>query len=169
MNTISGNLDKKINWSAMIMFALGFWLSGSFILDFVLIPSLSASGMMAEGGFASAGFVIFGIFNHIEVVCAAIVLTGFLVFSHHHNLSEKQERWSVIIASLLLIITLAYTYIFTPQMTSLGLNLNWLNPSTEMPRAMIPMHAFYWLLETIKFFGGAILLKWCYRNSCRIV
>jgi hypothetical protein len=150
------------------MFALGFWLSGSFILDFVLIPSLSASGMMAEGSFATAGFVIFGVFNRIEVLCAALVLTGFLVFSYYHNLDEKQQRWSIILASLLFVITLAYTYIFTPQMTSLGLNLNWVNPSKEMPAAMISMHEAYWLLESIKFIGGATLLNWCYRNSCRI-
>jgi uncharacterized membrane protein len=168
MSVISNNTFKQINWSGTIMFALGFWLSGSFVLDFILIPSLSASGMMAEGGFATAGFVIFGIFNRIELVCAALVLTGFLVFFLGHNLNPQQERWSIILASLLLVITLAYTYIFTPQMTSLGLELNWVNPSNEMPKAMISMHGAYWLLESIKFIGGATLLNWCYRNSCRI-
>lgn len=168
MSVISNNSLKQINWSAIIMFALGFWLSGSLLLDFVLIPSLSASGMMAEGGFASAGFVIFGIFNRIELVCASLVLTGFLVFSHYHNFNEKQERWSVILSSLLLVITLAYTYIFTPQMTSLALQLNWVNPTNDMPSAMISMHEAYWILEAIKFIVGATLLKWCYRSSCAI-
>lgn len=172
MNITSKNINnnnlKQINWSAVIMFALGFWLSASLLLDFVLIPSLSASGMMAQGGFASAGFIIFGVFNRIELVCAALVLTGFLVFSRDHNLTRKQEIWSVILASLLLLIALSYTYIFTPQMTSLGLNLNWVNPSTEMPSAMISMHEVYWLLESIKFIAGATLLNWCYGKSCRV-
>lgn len=171
MSVISSNnfkQIKQINWSAIIMFALGFWLSGSLILDFVIIPGLSATGMMASEGFASAGFVIFGIFNRLELVCAALVLTGFLVFFHYHNLREKQEIWSVILASILLVIALAYTYIFTPQMTSLGLNLNWVNPTNQMPSAMISMHEAYWLLEAIKFISGVTLLKWCYRNSCRI-
>lgn len=168
MNVISNNTLKQINWSGMIMFALGFWLSCSFLLDFVLIPSLSASGMMAEDGFASAGFMIFGIFNRIELICASFVLTGFLAFSHYHHFTEKQQRWSVILATVLLLITISYTYLFTPQMTSLGLNLNWVNPSTEMPSVMIPMHIVYWLLESIKFIVGVNLLNLCYRNSCRI-
>jgi uncharacterized membrane protein len=170
MSVISSNTFKQINWSATIMFALGFWLSGSLILDFVLIPGLSATGMMSQDGFASAGFLIFGIFNRIELVCAALVLTGFLVFSRYHNLNlnQQQERWSVILASLLLVIALVYTYIFTPQMSSLGLELNWGNPSTEMPAAMVSMHGVYWILEATKFITGLTLLSWCYRNSCQI-
>lgn len=167
MSVISSNNLKQINWSAIIMFALAFWLSGSLILDFVLIPGLSLSGMMAEGGFASAGFLIFGIFNHIELVCAALVLTGFLVFFHYHNLNGTQEKWSIVFASLLLMIAIAYTYVFTPQMTSLGL-INWINPNQEMPSAMVSMHESYWFLEAVKFILGITLLKWCYRNSCRI-
>jgi hypothetical protein len=168
MGVISNNILKQINWSAMIMFALGFWLSGSLILDFVLIPGLSASGMMSQGGFAGAGFVIFGIFNRVELVCAALVLTGFLAFSHYHNLSQEQERWSVILASLLFIIALAYTYLFTPQMTSLGLQLNLFNGVNEMSPAMISFHEAYWFLELVKLLSGGTLLSWCYRSSCRV-
>ncbi len=168
MGVISNNVLKQINWSAMIMFALGFWLSGSLILDFVLIPGLSATGMMSQSGFAGAGFVIFGIFNRVELVCAALVLTGFLAFSHYHNLSQEQERWSVILASLLLIIALAYTYLFTPQMTSLGLQLNLFNGGNVMSPAMISFHEAYLFLELVKFVSGATLLSWCYRSSCRV-
>ncbi len=168
MSVISNNNFKQINWSATVMFALGFWLSGSIVLDFILIPALSAAGMMSSDGFASAAFILFGIFNHIEILCAAIALTGFLAFSHFHSFSPTQERLAIIIASILLVIALVYTYIFTPQMTSLGLNLNWVNSTTVMSSKMIFMHSAYWVLETIKLVGGATLLNWCYGNSCRI-
>ena len=59
MNTIFSTTRKEINWSAIILFSLGFWLSGSVVLDFILIPSLSVSGMMNGTDFASAGFLIF--------------------------------------------------------------------------------------------------------------
>ena len=59
MGTLFSTTRKEINWSAIILFSLGFWLSGSFIFDFVLIPSLFASGMMVGNDFPSAGFLIF--------------------------------------------------------------------------------------------------------------
>ena len=58
MNKIFSTTHKQINWSAIILFSLGFWISASLVLDFILIPSLSVSGMMAGTDFASAGFLI---------------------------------------------------------------------------------------------------------------
>jgi hypothetical protein len=150
------------------MFTLGFWLSASFIIDFVMIPGLSLSGMMNQGGFASAGYIIFGLFNRIELICAAIILTGFLAFRRHHTLIHLQEHWSIILASVLLVIALIYTYILTPQMSGLGLQLNSFEATNTMPPAMITLHWSYWLLEGVKFLLGATLLKWCYRDSCSI-
>ena len=166
MNTISERNGKSLNWTTIVMFTLGFWLSASLILDFVMIPGLSLSGMMNQGGFASAGYLIFGCFNRIELICAALVLTGFLVFRRHHTLIHLQERWSVILAGLLLAITLVYTYILTPQMSGLGLQLNQFATTNTMPPAMISLHWGYWVLETIKFIVGVTLLRWCYRDSC---
>ena len=160
--------SKSINWSTVVMFTLGFWLSGSLILDSVIIPGLLATGMMSQQGFASAGYLIFGIFNRIELLCAALVLTGFLVFRRHHNLTQQQERWSVILSALLLGIAIIYTYIFTPQMSGLGLQLSWSEPATTMPPEMISFHWGYWILEATKFISGATLLRWCYRNSCAL-
>lgn len=168
MNAISERNAKLINWTTVVMFALGFWLSGSLILDSVIIPGLFATGMMAQAGFASAGYTIFGIFNRVELLCAALVLTSFLVFYRQHNLSEKQERWSIILASLLLAIAIIYTYILTPQMSGLGLQLNVFDSATAMPPEMISLHWGYWLLEATKLIAGATLLRWCYRNSCSL-
>ena len=150
------------------MFALGFWLSGSLLLDSVIIPGLSAAGMMAQAGFASAGYLIFGIFNRIELLCAALVLTSFLAFRHHHYLTRKQETWSIPLSVVLLAIAIIYTYILTPQMSGMGLQLNQFASENTMSSAMISMHGGYWGLEIIKFFIGATLLRWCYRNSCSL-
>ncbi|WP_017294257.1 hypothetical protein [Geminocystis herdmanii] len=127
MNTISHSHhqhQKAINWSAIILFALGFWLSGSFLLDFVLIPALFASGMMTDGSFASAGFLIFGIFNRIELICASLVLTCAFVFAFNHNFDSKKQTLFVTFSSLLLLIALSYTYLFIPNMSAWGLCLN---------------------------------------------
>jgi hypothetical protein len=169
MDVISDRQFKSINWSTLVMFTLGFWLSSSLILDMVIVPSLSAAGMMSQGGFASVGYLIFGIFNRIELLCAALVLTSCLIFRRHHNLTPFQESWSLVLASILLAIALIYTYILTPQMSGLGLQINSFAASDSMPPAMISLHGGYWVLEIIKFFAGATLLRWCYRNSCSLV
>jgi hypothetical protein len=166
MNTVSDHQLKQVNWSTIVMFALGFWLSSSLILDLVVIPGLSAAGMMTQGGFASAGYLIFGIFNRIELLCAASVLTGFLVFRRHHSLTHSVEPWSTILSGVLLVIPLVYTYILTPQMSALGLQLSLFESTNTMPAAMISMHEGYWALETVKFLVGLTLLRWCYRDSC---
>ena len=169
MNAISNRGLKQINWSAIAMFALGFWLSGSLILDSVIIPALLASGMMIQEGFASASYLIFGIFNRIELFCAALVLTSFLVFRQNHNFTHKQESWSIVLSGVLLTIAIIYTYILTPQMSSLGLHLNLFESINTMSVEMIQMHWSYWILEATKLILGTILLRWCYRNSCTLV
>ncbi len=166
MNAISEHNLKAPNWSTWVMFTLGFWLSASFILDLVVIPSLFASGMMAQSGFVNAGYLIFGVFNRLELVCGAIVLTVFLVFRRYHTLPYRQEIWSLIFATLLLAIALIDTYFLTPQMSGLGLSFHLFDLTQPMPPAMIYLHGGYWGLEIGKFFIGLTLLRWCYRESC---
>lgn len=168
MNTISHSNHKEhkdINWSAIILLALGFWLSGSFLLDFILIPALSASGMMTNGGFASAGFLIFGVFNRIELICASLVLTCAFVFSLNHNFNPRKQSLFVIFSSLLFLIALAYTYVFTPHLSAWGLCLNQFNTVVTMPSQMIFLHKSYWILETLKYGLGVTLLGWSYQNK----
>ncbi len=171
MNIIFDRSLKQISWSTIIMFALGFWLSSSSILDFIIIPSLSAAGMMQNSGFASAGYLIFGTFNKIELLCAALVLTGFLVLRFTRFIPDRelnQERWSLILSVLLLAIASTYTYVLTPQMIGLGMQLNLFETISTLPSAMVSMHEIYWLLEAIKLIAAATLLRWCYRNSCNL-
>ncbi|MDY7012764.1 MAG: DUF4149 domain-containing protein [Cyanobacteriota bacterium] len=170
MNAASSNPSDRINWQVIVLFALGFWLSGSLLLDFVIVPSLFATGMMSQAGFASAGYSLFGLFNRIELVCAALVLTGFLALNRRHLLSGHRERRTIILSALLLAIAIIYTYIFTPQMSSLGLQLNWFESNNvAMSPAMAQMHGAYWCLELLKFVSGVLLLRWCYRDSCTLM
>jgi hypothetical protein len=150
------------------MFALGFWLSGSLLLDFVIMPGLSATGMMSQASFATAGYSIFWIFNRIELLCAALVLVSLLALRGPSNLYHHVRRWSILLSLLLLAIAIIYTYIMTPQMSALALQLNLLEPVTGMPAGMIQMHEGYWFLETIKLAVGTILLSWCYSDYRRL-
>jgi len=156
--------NRQINWSAIILFTLGFWLSASFVLDFVLIPSLSVTGMMTESGFASAGFVIFGIFNRVELICASLVLTTALVFGSQHYFTQRKQVLSIIFSSLLLAIALAYTYVFTPHLTAWGLCLNQFDVNQTMPTNMISWHEGYWFLELVKYILAGTLLRWSYQG-----
>lgn len=168
MNTFSQRHHNPLNWSTVVMVVLGFWLSASLMIDLVILPSLSAAGMMSQAGFASAGYLLFGIFNHVELLCAAVVLSGFLAFRRNHTLIHLQEKWSIALATILLVIPLAYTYILTPQMSGLGLALDLFHPTELMSGAMVSFHESYWVLEVIKLLAGVTLLRWCYRDSCPI-
>lgn len=168
MDTVSTRDFKQINWSTIVLFTLGFWLSASLVIDTVIIPGLSAAGMMSQEGFASAGFIIFGIFNRVELLCAALVLTSFLIFSRNHNLNIQQERLSIVLSIVLVAIATTYTYFLTPQMSGLGLNLNLFDTNNGMSSKMISLHEVYWGLEVIKLLAGSILLRWSYRNSCNL-
>ena len=168
MNTIFSPTHNKINWFAIILFSLGFWLSGSCVLDFILIPSLSVGGMMGGADFPSIGFLIFGIFNHIEIVCAALILTATLIFYFQGYFTPERQYIHVIFASLLLLIALAYTYIFTPNLTAWGLLFNQYSAEATMPSAMMFWHGGYWFLEISKFAIAGTLLRWHYRSTCSI-
>ncbi len=164
MYSLSRRPIKDLNWSTLILAILGFWLSASCLIDLLILPSLSAAGMMSQTGFASAGFLLFGIFNRIELVCASLVLSGFLVFRRHHTLSHLKENWSIAFASLLFVIPLCYTYFLTPQMGALGLQLNLFTSFNPMSSAMMAFHSGYWLLEGLKLFTGVMLMRWCYQS-----
>ncbi|MEM8721892.1 MAG: hypothetical protein AAGE84_21780 [Cyanobacteria bacterium P01_G01_bin.39] len=168
MNATSPRNSKVPNWSTIIMFALGFWLSGSLVFDFLVVPGMLTSGMMNESGFASAGYMIFGTFNHVELLCAAIVLAGCFVYRYGYGLNAQINTQSLLTASILLIIALAYTYILTPQMSSLGMSLDLFSAPQSNPAAMKIMHLAYWGLEAVKLVAATALLRIFYSNSCAI-
>lgn len=157
--------SKQSAWLKTILVSLGFWLSGSLILDSVIIPSLYGAGMMSQTGFASASYSVFWIFNRIEVLCAALALTGLLVLHNTQDAYRPVGHKVIILAVLLLTIALIYTYALTPQMSALGMHLNLFEPSTAMPVGMTQMHESYWVLEAIKLIASGTLLSWCFRQQ----
>lgn len=168
MTAIAHSILKRPTWRTATIAALAFWLSGSLILDLVIMPSLYAAGMMNQADFATAGYSVFWIFNRIEVLCAAVVLTGALVLqnpieSAAHSGQKFVAKWSPILATLLLAIALIYTYWLTPEMSALGLQLNPFEPTTEIPAAMNQLHGSYWFLEALKLVFGGTLLRLCTR------
>jgi hypothetical protein len=160
MTVIPNTAAQTSKWRTIVLITLAFWVSGSLLLDLVVMPTLYATGMMAASDFATAGYSVFWIFNRIELLCAALALTGVLVMQRTVNLPQ----WVLPLAATLLALTLLYTYALTPEMSSLGLQLNAFESSTEVPAAMNQMHMGYWLLELFKFVATGALLGTCYNS-----
>ncbi|MBD2430071.1 MULTISPECIES: hypothetical protein [Fischerella] len=161
MNTVSSFGFKRAAWQSIVMLTLGFWLSASLLLDWVIMPSLYVSGMITQASFATAGYVIFWNFNRIELLAAGLVLTGVLA------LNQTQSKWwsgSLVLSILLLAISLTTTYWLTPEMSAIGMQLNLFETTAEVPGNMNLLHGGYWLLEVIKLVAGGTLLSWCWRQ-----
>ncbi|MBF2018180.1 MAG: DUF4149 domain-containing protein [Rivularia sp. T60_A2020_040] len=158
MNTIStSSIEfKRPAWQNIVIITLGFWLSASLILDWVIMPSLYVSGMMTQSSFATAGYTIFWNFNRVELLCAGLILTGVLA------LNKTQFNWQrngIILATVMLAIALVDTYLLTPQMSAIGLQLN-LFQVPEIPANMNLMHGAYWFIEAVKLAVGGTLFTW---------
>ncbi|PLZ99498.1 hypothetical protein CEN50_07135 [Fischerella thermalis CCMEE 5268] len=161
MNTVSSFGFKRPTLQSIVMLTLGFWLSASLLLDWVIMPSLYVSGMITQASFATAGYVIFWNFNRIELLAAGLVLTCVLA------LNQTQSNWrsgSLILSILLLAISLTTTYWLTPEMSAIAMQLNLFETTAEVPSNMNLLHGGYWLLEVIKLVAGGTLLSWCWRQ-----
>ncbi|MCL1475149.1 DUF4149 domain-containing protein [Argonema antarcticum] len=165
MSAFSSLEVKRPVWPTVVIFTLAFWLSASLMMDLVIMPGMYASGMMTQAGFATAGYMIFWVFNRIELLCAALVLTGALVLDRTHFTTGNQSRNAIILSSILITIALVCTYFLSPEMSALGLNLNLFEPVAEVPGKMNLLHEGYWALEVLKLVaGGAILSLWYQAN-----
>jgi len=156
-------------WAKLVTFSLALWVGGSLVLDFVVMPSLMEMGMMESPSFASAGFLTFERFNHLELLAAAAVLTGVLAIAFGDRGFGPQTRRAIGFSCLLLAIAGIYTYVLTPQMSALGLDLSVLSGASplEMPDGMGAMHVGYWSLEAIKLTAAGGLLHLCDRQLVR--
>ncbi|MFS8118882.1 MAG: hypothetical protein ACMG55_10380 [Microcoleus sp.] len=152
-------------WQAIVMVALIFWLSGSLIIDLVIMPSLYVSGMMTSPEFAAAGNLMFWGFNRVELVCAALVATGLMVLNNLSSGFGKQSRTAIILSLVLLAIALIDTYALTPQMSALGMQLNLFDFTAEIPTGMNLLHQGYFALEAVKLAVGGTLLSFCYQHQ----
>jgi hypothetical protein len=158
MNTISSLQLKRSTWQTAVMLTLGFWLSSTLLLDWVIMPSLYLSGMMKEEGFASAGYTIFWNFNRLELLLAAIALTAVLA------MSKAKSNWrldSIFLSCLLLTVALLDTYLLAPQMCALGSNLSLLATTSTVTKTMSLLHSSYFILEALKLLAAGVLLNRC--------
>lgn len=166
MTAITSRVESiRPRWQAIVMVALIFWLSGSLILDLVIMPSLYVSGMMTSPEFATAGNLMFWGFNRVELICAAFVATGLMVLSNLSNGFGKDQRTAIILSLVLLAIALIDTYALTPQMSALGIQLNLFDATAEVPTGMNLLHQAYFGLEAVKLAVGGTLLSWCYQHQ----
>lgn len=162
MNTISTVELKRPIWHTVIMLTLGFWLSTSLVLDWVIMPSLYVSGMMQQAGFATTGYVLFWNFNRLELLFAGLILSG--VFALRKTQSQWQPR-AIFLGLLLLFISLANTYLLTPQMSAIGMQMDLFQTTAQIPANMNLLHAAYWVLEATKLIVGSVLLNWCWKDE----
>lgn len=166
MHLSSSSKSKPTSWHNIVLFSIAFWLSSSLLVDFLIMPGLFVSGMMSQSDFGTVGYTLFWLFNRLEILCGALILTGLLVLRHRRQASDilvsgLRSRWSVELAAVLLAIALLYTYTLTPAMSALGMSLNWATAIPVSP-AMGWLHGTYWALEAVKLMGGALLLRLCY-------
>ena len=151
MTTLLTDTSKTSGWKNVLVPILTFWLSGSLLLDFLVMPSLYVSGMMTEPGFVTAGYSLFWVFNRVELLCAAIALTAVLGLRYSQHPWHRPGQLSVILASLLVAIALIDTYALTPTMSALGLNLdNVAIAVSGAPAGMNALHLSYWVLDLLK-------------------
>lgn len=160
MSTIPTFENKQSLWQTVAILTLGFWLSGAVLLDAVIMPSMYASGMMMESNFAAVGYTIFSVFNRVELVCAALVLTGLFTTLAWQKEGDNKNLIAIIGSLILMAIALVDTYGLTPQMSALGMQLNLFDPTAEASVLMNQMHASYWVLEMLKLATGTIVLGW---------
>lgn len=156
MAAISALKGIRLDWQTVTAATLGFWLSSSVMLDFIVMPGMYLSGMMTQPGFATAGYSIFWMFNRVELLCAAGVLTGVLALvSAHPSLGRRR---AIALSLLLLAIPVVYTYGLTPVMGAAGLQLDWFTANSAIAPGMTQMHQSYWALELTKLAAGLGML-----------
>lgn len=169
ISNLSSKLSRRqFSWDAFVLLVVTFWLSSSVLLDFLMMPMMYESGMMSTPGFATAGYSLFWVFNRVEILCAAAILTGLLVLRQDRSeydviASGSRSRWALWLSGALFAIALIYTYALTPQMSALGLNLSGEFSDFVAPQMNL-MHVLYWGLEALKLVGAGLLLKLCYRD-----
>ena len=150
------------SWHLFMIGTLALWLSSSFFLDFLVLPSLYWSGMMSQSEFATVGYALFGNFNRFEVLCGAIVLSGFLWKQQLPKVEREAVLRNIPLALTTVAIALTFTYVLTPQMSALGLNLQD-GSEALIPSAMNQLHLMYWGLEIVKLSCLGLLLQRSFR------
>ncbi len=160
--------SRGFSWQGLVVVTLAFWLGSSLVLDLVIMPGMYATGMMASSGFASAGYSMFWMFNRVEVLCAAMVLTGVLALWKNlypgRAYPGRARQWTIALAGGMMAIALIATYWLTPEMGALGIHLSDVNAVEAIPTGMNAMHGTYFGLEFLKISLGFMLAAVCLRR-----
>ena len=161
------NLSRTA-WTPWVLAIATFWLSSNLLLDFLVMPVMYISGMATDSNFAVAGYSLFWSFNRVELLCAAVLLTGILALHHRPQEFEvcrggSRCRWALAFGIALLGVILVDVYILTPQMSATAFALEGTRQSALTP-VMTGMHSLYWLLESCKigFLGS---LGWLFLSD----
>jgi hypothetical protein len=121
--------------------------------------------MMESSGFASASYSIFWIFNRVELLCAAAALSSIWALSKVSRTSGDSQQKMLAGAVMLMAIALSYTFMLTPYMSGLGIDLDILATTKSIPVEMNQMHSIYWVLEAGKLSIMGLLLFLCDRST----
>ena len=106
-------------------------------------------------------YSIFWIFNRVELICAAVALSSIWALIETSLFSVGTNRKLFAGTMMLMAIALSYTFILTPYMSGLGLNLDFLETTKSIPAEMNQMHSIYWVLEASKLGIAGLLLFLC--------
>ena len=167
---LSRNDLSRSDWLPWLFTIAGFWLSSNVVIDFLVMPVMRVSGMAAQAEFAPAGYTLFWSFNRLELLCAAVLLTGILALRRHPgefgiSYSGSRCRWALILGLGLLSLTLVDTYVLTPEMGAMAVSLDFLSnlgSNVVMAPAMNWLHGLYWSLEVLKLASLGGLARLCY-------
>ncbi|MBE7380433.1 MAG: hypothetical protein F6J95_003350 [Leptolyngbya sp. SIO1E4] len=164
---LSQTSSSRFSWLPGIFMITGFWLSSNLVLDFLVMPVMQVTGMTTQTDFASAGYTLFWSFNRLELLCAAIILTGILALRRRPEefgicQSGSRCRWAFALGFALLSLTLADTYVLTPELSAMAVSLDALSDGFAIAPAMNWLHGVYWLLEVLKLTSLGFLAQLCY-------
>jgi hypothetical protein len=162
-NSYSENTTLFDKCRTLAVVSLGFWISTSLLIDIVVMPTLWATGMMESSGFASAGYSLFWVFNRFEVICAAAAFSSILALGTSNPNSVYRSAQMRVGALMLLAISLSYTFILTPYMSGLSVDLDVFALAKSIPAEMNQTHSIYWVLEASKLGIAGMLLTRCDR------
>jgi hypothetical protein len=107
----------------------------SVLVDVVAIPTVFKNiSIMQEGG--KIGMIIFGRFNGFEIFFGLMILLG--VLSH-----QKKSKLMIGLASVLLALSIIYTFYMTPMIAKAGVDLHLVNPNDPQYEILTKNHRFY--------------------------
>lgn len=144
------------------------WLGACTLVDGVMMPTMSASGMAKQSGFAAAGYQFFSTFNQLELLAGAIALTGVLVAWKQDVFREGAAKLSLMLASGLLVVAGIDT-LLTPYISGVALNLDTLPATVSMAAPlsadMMMLQGAYWGVEVVKIAIALSMLVLCWQTT----